>query len=429
MPWQRLIYDVGGEYEPATGLPAYREIICTVPRQSGKTSKLLVFLLERAILAGRPTRGAYTAQTGLDARLKLVNDLVPVVRQSPLSPSVAQVLRGAADTAVNFTNGSRWEALTTASDAGHGKTFDIAVIDEAFADDDDRREQALLPAMATRPDAQLLVFSTAGTEESVYLRRKVDAGRAAVEAGHTSGIAYFEWSAPEDADPDDEEVWRWCMPALGYTITLEVVRHARQTMSDGEFRRALLNQWVASDTRVIPAAAWVAVSRPHVAPQPPIVFAADATPDRQWASVAVADAEGRAEVVSHGRGAGWVLDRVLELAARWKAPVALDSYGPLSHLGDPLEARKVEVRRYGARDLAGACGNLFDRIMDGQVEIREHGALNAAAAAARKRAVGDAWAWTRRTTDSDISPLVAVTLALDAASAQGERKQYRAAGF
>jgi hypothetical protein len=36
--------------------------------------------------------------------------------------------------------------------------------------------------------------------------------------------------------------------------------------------------------------------------------------------------------------------------------------------------------------------------------------LNSAVAAARKRALGDAWAWARKV-GGDVSPLVAVTLA------------------
>jgi hypothetical protein len=38
--------------------------------------------------------------------------------------------------------------------------------------------------------------------------------------------------------------------------------------------------------------------------------------------------------------------------------------------------------------------------------------LNTAVAAARKRAVGDAWAWHRKDSTTDITPLVAATLAL-----------------
>ena len=36
MPWQRLVADVGCEIDPVTGLPAYREVRVTIPRQSGK---------------------------------------------------------------------------------------------------------------------------------------------------------------------------------------------------------------------------------------------------------------------------------------------------------------------------------------------------------------------------------------------------------
>ncbi len=37
MPWQEQVALVGGELDPETGLPAYRNVAITVPRQSGKT--------------------------------------------------------------------------------------------------------------------------------------------------------------------------------------------------------------------------------------------------------------------------------------------------------------------------------------------------------------------------------------------------------
>src|SRR5258708_5970896 len=39
MPWQRDTADVAMEIDPATGLLAYRTVIITVPRQSGKTKQ------------------------------------------------------------------------------------------------------------------------------------------------------------------------------------------------------------------------------------------------------------------------------------------------------------------------------------------------------------------------------------------------------
>ncbi|NBX13222.1 MAG: hypothetical protein EBR06_05305 [Acidimicrobiia bacterium] len=184
MPWQQSVVDVFGEQ--IEGRPAYRELVLTVPRQSGKTTLILAVMLHRALYYGRPQRIAYTAQTGHDARQKLLDDFVPILERSPFASLVERVYRANGDEAVIFTNGSRIEVLRNSISSGHGRTLDLAIIDEAFADEDDVREQALLPTMATKKDAQILIVSTAGTERSLYLKRKVDQGRAAVDAGHTS---------------------------------------------------------------------------------------------------------------------------------------------------------------------------------------------------------------------------------------------------
>jgi phage terminase large subunit-like protein len=269
MPWQRMVADVAGEYDAETGVPAYREVIVTVPRQSGKTTLQLVQVLDRSLMWGRPCRTAYTAQTGLDARQKMVNDWMPALGRSPFRATIARELRGAAETAIEFSTGSRAEVLATSEESGHGRTLDLGLIDEAFADEDDRREQAIVPAMTTIGDAQMFIFSTMGTGRSSFLNRKVATGRALVEAGVTHGIAYFEWSAPDDADADDPQVWRACMPALGHTTTEASVRHARMSMTDGEFRRAFLNQQREHDDRWLPAGAWLARRHPGGLVQPP----------------------------------------------------------------------------------------------------------------------------------------------------------------
>ncbi len=333
MPWQQLVADVAGEYDPVTGRPAYREIIVTVPRQSGKTTEELIFQLDRAIMWSRPQRIAYTAQTGLDGRQKVINDFWPVIRHSPFNAAVARVLRGAAETAIVFKNESRLEVLATSEEAGHGRTLDLGVIDEAFADEDDRREQALLPAMATREDAQLLVFSTMGTQKSTYLNRKVEAGRNAVNEGFSSGIAYFEWSAAADADPDDPATWRSCMPALGHTITEETVRHARQTMPDGEFRRAYLNQQMAGEDHWLSRELWATRRHPDELIHPPdgtrIVVAFDGSYNNDATALVGCTLDGHVFVIGvwerpHGASDDWVVPRdkvdvaVNEAFRRWK---------------------------------------------------------------------------------------------------------------
>lgn len=413
MPWQQLVADVGTEYDPATGIPFWREIVVTVPRQSGKTTVVLSFELERAIGRDSMQKVAYTAQTGWDARRKLIDDQVPLVSNSPLRVAVSKVMRAAGNEAIIFKNGSRIDVLASSDSAGHGRTIDLAVIDEAFSDTDDRREQALLPAMATRADAQLLVVSTMGTEASVFLNRKIAAGRQAIADDADRGIAYIEWSAPDDADIDDPATWWACMPALGHTITEAVVAHARQTMSEGDFRRAYLNQKTVGDERVIPADIWNAACSDQVKPEGSLRFSVALATDRSSAAICVADSDSRAELVDSREGVSWVVDRVVELCVKWGAELALDGFGPEGSLADDIEARGVRVVRYSTREVARACGLFFDGVADGRVRVRRSDTLDAAVAGARRRSSGDAWVWARKDGGADVSPLVALTLALD----------------
>jgi hypothetical protein len=89
--------------------------------------------------------------------------------------------------------------------------------------------------------------------------------------------------------------------------------------------------------------------------------------------------------------------------------VVVDPGSPAGSLLVDLAAAGVPTVTVSAREYAQACGMVFDAIADGQVRHLEQPVLNGAVAAARKRVLGDAWAWARKT-GGDISPLVAVTL-------------------
>jgi len=428
MPWQQLCAEVAGELveDDNTGLliPAYRSVVVTIMRQQGKSLWTLAMELDRAILWDEPQRIAYSAQTGWDARKKLIDDHAPILTSSPLKGTVQRVLRGAGNEGIIFKTGSRIEVMASSDHAGHGRTIDLACLDELMADTDDRREQAMLPAMATRPSAQLIIVSTAGTEASTALRRKVEIGRAAAEADTGRGVAYFEWSIPDDADLDDPETWWSYMPALGWTISEEVVAHARTTMSDHEFRRGFANQWVHADRdRIIPAELWDMVQDPTAAPSAPLVFAVDVQPDRSAASIASAGG-GIVELIEHRPGVSWVVQRLVDLQTRWGGDVVLDAGGPAGALVEDMEKAGVKVAPLGSAEVVAACARFYDRVADGQVRIRSNPLLDEAVAGLAKRPVGDRFVWSRTTSTADVTPLMAATLAL-----QGPAEVARPAPF
>lgn len=255
LPWQRLVADVALEH--TDGRLAYRDVVITVPRQSGKTTLIIAVMVWR-MLAAPGQRIAYMAQTRLAARGKLFDAWWPLVHRSPVA-SLFSLTRATGAESLRAANGSILSILSADEAAGHGETLDLAVLDEAWALDA-AAEQAVRPAMVTKRNAQLWVLSTAGTERSVFWRQKVDAGRTAASTG-LDGAAFFEWSAAPEADPGDPDVWCSCMPALGFTVDEATIHADLAAMPPAEFKRAYLNQWpdeADSGWAVIPRDVWKA---------------------------------------------------------------------------------------------------------------------------------------------------------------------------
>lgn len=410
MPWQQLVADVALEMNH-DGTPVYRELNVLVPRQCGKTTLMLALELHRALLWGTPQTIGYTAQTGWDARRKLIDDQVPLLESSPLNASVKRIYRGAGMEAIHFVNGSRIDVMASNATAGHGRSINQGIIDEAFADQDDRREAALLPAMATKADAQLMIISTAGTQESLYLKRKVEQGRAMVAAGLETGVAYFEWSAGEDDDIDSPATWRRTIPALNHTIREPVIEHARSTMTEGEFRRAYLCQWTVLDEAAIPAKYVARVLDAATAPSGRLSFGIDVAMDRSHAAISVADETGRCELVEHREGVGWVVDRALALWRTHRGHLVVDGYSPANSLVDRLEQGGIPVTRYSLRDMTAACGIFYDAVLDDAIRIRPNASLEAAIESAKRKQIASGWLWSRTVETADLTPLFSTTLA------------------
>lgn len=404
-----------------------------------------------------PQRSAFTAQTGKDARDKWIDELFPLIRNSALKGLVSQkgsrleINEGMGNEAIRFRTGSLIRLLSTSTSSGHSKTLHQAVMDEVWHDTDDRREQGLRPAMITVPDAQLLVCSTAGTETSTVLNRKVETGRQAVLEDTGYGVAYFEWSALEDWDPEDEESYFSFSPALcpappcrcappgegwRHTITLEALRAEREAMELPEFMRAYGN--IASGLKksrwlVIPESDWSDAGRDlNSTALDPVAFAVTVSRDRDWANIAAAGAREdglrHVELMDRRPGTGWVVERLVELVARWKpCAVVIDPGTPAGSLVASAEEAGLTLTKPTVRDVVAGAGAFYDGISGKRaadpetgelgpdprvIRHRGQGELTNAVAAARKRPLGTAWAWDQLAGTEDMSALLAASNAL-----------------
>lgn len=458
MPWQRYVADVALEVNPETGLLAYRGVDVTVPRQSGKTSLILPAMVWRAMF--RPgQRLLYGAQTGTAAREKWEDEHLPMLESAAPLKGKWRVRKTNGREAILWANRSIHGLLANTVKAGHGKTLDMAALDEYFAQVDYRSDQAVGPAMITRADAQKWRLSTAGTSASIPFNAMRAAGRKRLETGAPSTTAFMDWCALPGMPRDSMQTWLTCMPALcpapvrgvcrcspafRHTVTEPAVRSELETYEEQpeEYDRAYLNIGrddgdLSRDPNVPTVEEWALLADVNVAGGEIVALAVDITPSRDHAAiVAVGDTAAglpRVRVLDHGDGVEWLLPRILELHRRLK-PVCwvVDDKSaagtlilPLERAGivrmpqetDDRDARKGPQRGQlwipVVQQIGAACGTFADTVRQGGLVHSGQDALTVAIDGAKTRPLGDgAFAWGRKIASADISPLVAATLAL-----------------
>lgn len=379
---------------------------------------------------GNRPLAAYTAQHATEARDQVVNEWFPTIEGAEF-PDWRRNVRGNGREAIEWLHGGRMIVFPPTASGLRGKAVDCVDHDEAFAAPDSRVEQSAGPTMLTRPSPQYVIQSTAGTNESAYWRAKVDDGRARAESGEDGRVYYLEYSAGPDDDMHDPAHWPRFSPALGYLFPLDALKieYDKRT-SDDDFYREFCNGWTGSVSQIISAAAWAKVYAPRTPRDGKVWMAVDAGPglngQGRSASIAVASYRGPdiyVEVVEHGAGLSWVADRIGELTRQTKVQELLvDTTGPIGSILSDIKARSMaNVSVVDARTMASACGRFHEGVLDGSVHHGDQDVLNAAVAGAAKRTLEDQWAWKRRTSSADITPLVAVTLAHWAAALHPER--------
>lgn len=389
----------------------------SVPRQNGKNGIIEIRELFGLLSGEKFLHTAHEVKTARKAFLRLASFFENPKQFPELASLVKEVRRTNGQEAILLTNGGSVEFVARTKGSGRGFTVDVLVFDEV-QELSDETLAALLPTISAAPLGNPQQIYT-GTPPSPNMNGEVWTRlRNAGLEGTDPRLAYFEWSCEYGVDLDDQSAWYAANPALGIRLDIETVESEREALDDTSFARERLGMWDSDvSMSVIPSDAWQRCADEHSQPFTNIVMAVDVSPDRSTATIAVAgereDGLHHVEVVDQRLGVGWVVNRLTEIAKRQRIrTVVIDAASPAASLIEALKKNHVNVVTTGPRDMAAACGEFYDAVFEQRLAHLNDPRTNSAISMVRKRKLGDAWAWNRQTATSDITPVVAITLAL-----------------
>lgn len=450
-PEQRLALDAMFALGPDGVKPAAFEFAVVAARQNMKTGLLKMAALGWLFVTDQELI-VWSAQE-MDTTREAFRDLAILIQNCPplaerladgptngiMSGNGKEMIELAPSDACPEGQRIKFKARTTSG--GRGLSGDKVILDEAFALKPDHMG-ALMPTLSTRPEAQIVYGSSAARPESDVLRALVERGRSR-DPGPRSRLGYLEFCAPEGVCEDDEcthfpgfpgcamdkrEFVQMANPAAGRRISWEYLAAERQSLPPGEYGRERLGWHDKPDVAegpLIPPELWAGLEDAKSTPVDPVSFGVYVNRDRTQAAIGVAAyrSDGLVHVgivpAAQGKtveslpGTGWIPGRVQELAERWRpCATVIDDKSAAASLITAIEESGVEVVTTTATDMAKACGNFYEFVTEKKLRHVGSPHLAASVAAGRRRDLMDSWAWDRKDRSSDITQLVAVTLAL-----------------
>jgi hypothetical protein len=335
---------------------------------------------------------------------------------------------------INLKDGTSVIFKARTKGGGRGYSADLLVWDEAMVISDEvvAAQRPMLRASTARHGAKVIYAGSAVDQEAHEYGVNFARIRAlGLECAPKT--CYLEWSAPFDHPSEmtedllqDVQLFRPGNPSMDEGLISEEIMVDEVRQMPGRKAATELfdvGDWPRTDgveEGVFSIDAWDRLERPDSVLQPPYELAYDVSPERR-SSIALSgrnqDDDWHVEIQESRQGTQWVPERIAEMFATGDVSVVVcDAVGPAASLVLALDELGVKVELVNSQEHGQACGRLVDMVADGTLSHLGSGELRDAVRGARTRQLGDAFAWSRKHSSVDISPLVAATLALGASA-------------
>ena len=307
-----------------TGKRIYQEAVLLLPRKSGKSTLIAALAVFQTLRDAGKEPQTIVAAASVDQARIIFSQIKAFIAADPelsrlLSPKVSQI---------DVQGGGFIKVVSSDGRLQHGSNPSMVIVDELWAHrDDGELYTALTSGSGARDEPLAVVISTPGYDREqilgkIYQRVIETAPEQVVESDPhfrriardpANGFLLYHYGAPDDADPDSDEVWRKANPAPW--ITVDYLRKQRHKPSSRleEFRRLHLAQWVnAGEESWLPSGSWQECATPGVKldPKLPVAVGVDVGITYDNSAVVLAQKQG---------------DRIVVESKVWANPYPQDS--------------------------------------------------------------------------------------------------------
>lgn len=314
LPWQEFAAIHGGELLCVPGCtealgvhvsgcrPRFRIVLVVVARQNGKTelpvglSVWWQFRKKIPLILGTSTKLQYAKESWLKA--------VNLVRRTPSlhdlhAPGRKWIRMTNGETESWTYDGQRYLIAPANDEGGRSLTIHRGIADELRQHKTYAAWEAFEPACSPE-DAQIWAMSNAGDQRSVVLNDLQDSAHEFIATGEGDPrLGLLEWSAPDDADPEDVGALCQANPRIGHGLDLEVLLGAAQRAkrTGGEALNGFKTERMCIRVKVLKPAVskerWARTLKPG--PLQPerkrIALCIDVSPDGMHATLAAAQVD------------------------------------------------------------------------------------------------------------------------------------------
>lgn len=416
-PWQReLIHDIIAERP--NGLYSAPVFGFSLPRRNGKSHIVRALALYFMVILDREV--VYTSHRTQSSK-EIWKEMKTLFEETDLSSHVKKISNVTGHEAIYLNDGGAFRIFSRSEGkgSGRGSPADVLFLDEAYNLPESTLAD-LLPMVTNAENPLTVYLGSPSYEDSAGAAFKQI--RQAAITGHSPRGAWVEWAAPEGADVYSPETWRMTNPAMSSgRITEETMsNNVYSGMSRRQILVELMGSWEAENRPlVVDIEKWGKMHDPdsYIAPDSPLVLAADAAPDESSGALVVCgyrpDGKKHVEVIEHLQGIRWLEESIKERCKKNTfSAVLIDSKAPIGYMKESLEKAGVPVVLTGYEFMASSAVYFKQGVDAVSFRHKGDGRLARAIRGAANRPLNGKQAFAKAEPDSDITPLVAASLAL-----------------